>query len=107
MLRHAVVAGVEHPPGHSHRVAGRGELLHDLVEEAAVPPHREALHVLEHEGPGVELGDDADELADQAVARVVERAVADQREALARRAAEHAVDPAPVELGGLGDVFAR
>ena len=62
-----------------------------------MPADREALHVLEYEGAGVELCDDADEFPDQAVARVVERAVADQREALAGRAAEHAVDRAPVD----------
>ena len=64
-----------------------------------MPADGQPLHVLEDECAGVQFRDEAHELADQPVARVVENAVADEGEALAGRAAEHAIDLAPADAG--------
>ena len=64
-----------------------------------MPADGQPFHVLENEGPGVQFCDETEEFAHQAVAGVVENAVADEREALAGRTAEYAIDTLPVQTG--------
>ena len=52
----------------------------------------QAFHVLEDEGPGLEFGDDANEIEDKAIARIVQDPLPDQGETLARRTAEDAIN---------------
>ena len=68
---------------------------------------REALDVFEHEGPGLRFRHQAHEVTHQPVARVVQRAMADQGETLAGRTAEHAVDGPFADSGRVPDLGRR
>ena len=63
-----------------------------LVEDLALIAESQALHVLKHEGVGVEFAHDAHEFLDEGIARIVERTLADHRESLTRRSAKDRVD---------------
>ena len=65
-----------------------------------------SLHVLENEGPGIELRDNTDEFTDQPITGIVEKAVADQGKPLARGTSEHAIDPTTADSGRLCDIVA-
>ena len=91
-LRRAVVRGIEHLPGQAYRVSHVLEFGHQFFEKRSVLADRKALDVFEYKGPGLQFRHQAHEVTHQPVARVVQRAMADQGETLAGRAAEHAVD---------------
>ena len=57
-----------------------------------MPSDREALHILEHKARGFEFADNANKFLYERVPRIVERAMPDQREPLARRSAEDDID---------------
>ena len=83
------------------------EFGHQFFEKRPVPADREALDVLEHEGPGPQFRHQAHEVAHQPVARVVQRAMADHGETLAGGAAEHAVDGPAADRGRSPDLGRR
>jgi hypothetical protein len=83
---------IEHLPGKANVVTNPVCVSDKLFEEGAVRPESESLHILENEILRLELLHDPQELADQAIARVVQKALANQGEALTRRAAEHYMD---------------
>ena len=62
-----------------------------------------SLHILEHEILRFDFAHDTDVVTDQRIARIVERALTDQREPLTGRAAEHDIDFALADPGGLAD----
>ena len=107
MLRGIVVAGVQNPPRNPDIVPGVRKFHHEFVEKRAMPADREPLHILEDESPRAEFRDEANEFAHQPVARVVEYAMADQGKALARGAAEHAIDRPIANTRGLDDRGSR
>ena len=92
MLRCAVVGRVEHLPRQADGVTGRIEGGDQLIKKGPLFPDSEPLHIFEDERASPQLRDDADELKDQAVARVFKRPLADERESLAGRAAEDAIN---------------
>lgn len=55
-------------------------------------PERQPFHVLEHKILGLQLSDDADEMQDKLVARIVQRTLSDQGKTLARRATENHIN---------------
>ncbi|GAB4361009.1 MAG: hypothetical protein Kow00114_15180 [Kiloniellaceae bacterium] len=63
----------------------------------------QSFYVLEHKGARIQLGDDPDEVQDQLVSRVVEHAMSDKRETLARCASEDAIDRTVADSGSLPD----
>ncbi len=67
----------------------------------------EPLHILENKSASAELGDQAHELQDQCIARVVQDPLADHGEALAGRTAKHTVDRLVPDAGCLTYVVRR
>ena len=67
----------------------------------------EALHVFKYKGSGFQFGHNAHEIAYQLVSRIVQGALADQRETLARCTAKDAIDGTTVDGGGLSNLVAR
>ena len=69
-----------------------------------MPADRKPFHVLEDESSSSELRDDANEMTGQPIAGVVENTMADKGKALARGAAEYAIDRATRNAGCLFDL---
>lgn len=88
MLRNAKIGSIEHLPWQADLVAFRTKSFHQVVEEAPMTPDRQTLHILEDEILGVKFGNETDEFQHEPISRIVERSMADHREALARRPAE-------------------
>src|SRR5690606_38255282 len=107
VLRHSVASRVEHLSRRANDIARRFEGNYQLGQERLVAADRQPLDVFEHEASGIEFGHEADKLANQQIAGIVERTVADQREPLARRASEYAIDAPIPDAGALTDVGCR
>ncbi len=107
MLRGTEVSCVEHPPRQSYRITSLVERLHQLLKKGSLSADRQPFDVFEHKSPRVELSDDAYKLENEAVPGVIEYAVTDQREALTRRAAEHAIHSPRPDSGGFANICRR
>src|ERR1700723_2001487 len=67
----------------------------------------QTLHIFKYEVACIELGREAEGLREKTVARIVERAVTNHRESLARSSAEHRIDARVAEIGGVANFSAR
>jgi hypothetical protein len=66
----------------------------NLLKKSPMATNCQAPHILEHRIVGFEIGDNPDEFLDQRVTRIVQLALSNQAEALARRTAEDNVHSA-------------
>src|ERR1035441_684959 len=80
--------GIQHLVVLKHAVAVLLEFPYDFFEKLPVRADREAPDVLEYEVRRLQFDHEADEVVNERVPGVVERAFADHAEALARRTAE-------------------
>lgn len=98
---------VEYVPWQADRVAGAFERLDDLVEKFSLRTYSQAFHVLKDERFGIKLRHDADEFEHQFVSGVLQGPVTNQRESLARRAADYAINGASSDPNRPPNLFGR
>lgn len=102
-LRNAEVSGIQHFPRLPNFVTVGSERSDQLFQEGLVLSDRQPLHVLEDKGPGIQLGDDANEFKHELVSGIVQRTMSDQRKPLTGRTAEDAIDWRVSDTGGFAD----
>jgi hypothetical protein len=107
MLRNTEFRCVQNLPRELRPIANAPELFNQLFEKEPVFANGKTLNVLENKMRGFQFGNDADELANEAIPGVVQSPVADHGESLARCAPKHDIDPASANPRGLPDLFAR
>ena len=107
ILRYAVMVRVQNLPRGQHIVAVRFELLDDLLQKALLLTDRQTFDVLEDEIVSSQFVDDAREVFDQRIARIVERPLTDEREPLTGRTAENDIHFTPTEVRPLADFRTR
>jgi len=83
---------VQYGPRKTNLIADGMERLDQLVQKCTMVSNRQALYVLKHEIGRLQLVHDPHELLHKRVAWVIEDAMPDQGEALARSPAEYYVD---------------
>src|SRR5208283_4493836 len=91
VLRDAVIRSIKDEPRQTDVVSRVIEGMDELVEKRLVLSDSQALNVLEHERASPEFRNDPDEFEHQAITRIFERPVADQRKSLTGRAAKNAI----------------
>ena len=107
VLRNAIRCRVQYLPRKAYIVTGIVEGFYQLSENGLLAAYSQTFHILENEGFCIKLCDNPNEFEHEAVARVVENTLADQRKSLAWRPAENAVNGRVANLGALADFAGR
>ena len=95
VLRHAEIPCVQYAPRLGDDISAFFKLRNQQMQELSVLAYRESLHVLEHEVLGIKVHDKTNKLSDKLLTRVIQHALPDEREALARGAAENDIHTRP------------
>src|ERR1035438_8832032 len=98
--------GIQHLVVFKHVVTVLAEFPYDLFEKLSVRADGKAPDVLEYEVRRLQLDHEADEVVNERVSGVVERAFADHAEALARRTAEKNVHRTVADARMVADILA-
>ena len=98
--------GIQHLVVFKHAVTVLAEFPYDLFEKLSVRADGKAPDVLEYEVRRLQLDHEADEVVNERVSGVVERAFADHAEALARRTAEKNVHRTVADARMVADILA-
>ena len=99
LLGHSVIGSVEDPIRRENSVAASFESFDHFLQDTALVPDGQALHVFESEVSGLQLEYQTDEMMHKRIAGIVEDTLSDQGKTLAWSAAEHDGD-VPVAYAG-------
>src|ERR1035437_3120724 len=98
--------GIQHLEAFKTAVTVLAEFAYDLFEKLSVRADGKAPDVLEYEVRRLQLDHEADEVVNERVSGVVERAFADHAEALARRTGEKNVTRTVADARMVADILA-
>lgn len=89
----------------SERVSGALESLDEFVEQSCMLAGSHTSHILHHECARPEFINKPQEMKDEVVSRIIQNAMADERESLTRRATYQYIDLSIIKVGGIPDAF--
>ncbi|MBS1190094.1 MAG: hypothetical protein H6R10_1886 [Rhodocyclaceae bacterium] len=107
ILRDPEVGSVQHPVGRQYIVPGFAKSIDKFVKKLSMAANGQSFDVFENAVFRAQFANEPDVMKYQLVARVVEGALADHREALARCAAENAVNIFALQPCSAADFIAR